>query len=63
MRGRFSVGVVVAIVVAIWAATNSGARSAPVQHAGAPVEVTLALQPEGPSLRISHDALAVTLTF
>ena len=34
-----------------------------VARPGAPVEVTLALQPEGPSLRISHDALAVTLTF
>lgn len=63
MRGRWSVGVVVAIVVAIWAATNSGAHSAPVRHARAPIEVSLSLDSEGPSLRISHDALAVTLTF
>ncbi|MCX7360155.1 MAG: hypothetical protein NT015_18700 [Alphaproteobacteria bacterium] len=63
MRGRWSLGVLVAIVVAIWAATNSGAHSAPVRHAGDPVHVTLSLDGDGPSLRISHDAFAVTLTF
>lgn len=63
MRGRWSFGVVVAIVVAICVATSTGARSAPVRHAGQPVELTLALEPDGVSLRISHDGLAVTLTF
>ncbi len=63
MRGRWSFGVVVAIVVAICVATSSDERSAPVRHAGQPVEVTLALEPDGASLRISHDAFAVTLTF
>jgi hypothetical protein len=63
MRGRWSFGVVVAIAIAVCVATSGGAPSSPARHASQPVEVTLALQPEGASLRISHDAFAVTLTF
>lgn len=63
MRGRWSFGVVVAMVVAICVATSSGAHSAPLRHAGAPIEITLTLQQDGASLRIGHDALAVTFTF
>ncbi len=63
MRGRWSFGVVVALVVAICVATNSGAHSAPVRHAGPPIEVALSLDSDGPALRVSHDAFTVTLTF
>lgn len=63
MRGRFSVGVVVAIVVAIWAATNSGAHSAPVRHAGQPVEVTLSLQGDGLELRVGREHMAISVEF
>lgn len=63
MRGRWSFGVVVAIVIAICVATSGGAQSTLARRAGLPVQVTLALQPDGASLRITHDALAVTLKF
>lgn len=63
MRGRWSFGVVVAIVAAVCVATGAGAHSAPAQHASQPVQVALDLRPEGASLRITHDALAVTLKF
>ena len=61
MRDRWSLGVVVAIVVAICAATSGAAQSTLAQRVGPPVQVTLTLQPDGASLRITHDAFAVTL--
>lgn len=63
MRRRWSVGVVVAIVVAIWAATNSGAHSAPVRQAGQPIEVTLSLHSDGVELRVAHESLALSVEF
>ena len=63
MRGRWSFGVVVAIVVAICVATSGNARSAPARHVSAPVQVALALGPDGAALRISRDAFAISLKF
>ncbi len=60
MRGRWSVGVVAAIVVAIAAATAGQAKPASQTRAAAPVEVTLTLQNEGPSLSIAHGAFVIT---
>ncbi|MEQ1810574.1 MAG: hypothetical protein ABL889_11645 [Terricaulis sp.] len=62
MRGRFSVGVVAAIVVAIWAATAS--HSQPMaRHAHYSAEVTLALHSDGVQLRIPRAHLIVTFGF
>ena len=60
---RWSFSVLVAIVAAVAVATGSQHLAAPARHAPAPVQVTLALQSDGASLRITHDALVVTLKF
>jgi|GEM_PF-3708026 len=62
-RGRWSLGVVVAIVVAIAAAMGGHHQTAPARHAAAPTHVALTLEPDGVSLRVAHDALAVTFKF
>ncbi len=63
MKGRWSFGVIVAIVAAIAVATAGQSRPQTARHAAQPIQVTLALEPDGASLRISHDAVAVTFEF
>jgi hypothetical protein len=60
MRGRWSIGVVVAIAVAISVALASGHRAATPQHAASPVQVTLALQADGLAIRVAAGSVSVT---
>ncbi|MEQ1818278.1 MAG: hypothetical protein ABL871_06675 [Terricaulis sp.] len=59
MRGRWSFGVVVAIVVAVCVATASHSQP-PARHAHRSAEVTLALHSDGVQLRIPRAHLTVT---
>jgi hypothetical protein len=52
--------VVVAIAVAISAALASGEGIAPHQQTASPVQVTLALQPDGMALRVAAGSVSVT---
>ena len=63
MRRRWSIGVVVAIAIAIAVGLAGQSRALPVLRTDVPVELTLALEPDGVSLRISRDALDVTFEF
>lgn len=65
MQRRWSFGVVVAIAVAIAAAVASGQSSGAshVRAASAPLDVTLALESDGPEVRVAHESLAVTFKF
>lgn len=63
MRGRWSLGVLVAIIVAVVVATGHSAMPRPAVHSGQPVQVTLALQSDGPVLRIGNDAFAISIEF
>ncbi len=60
MRSHWSIGVVAAIVVAMAVATAGQAKPASQTRPAAPVEVTLTLQSEGPSLSIAHGAFVIT---
>ncbi len=60
MRGRWSFGVVAAIAVAIAMVASGQFQAAPARQPTASVQVALVLQPDGVSLRVSHDALAIT---
>jgi len=63
MRGRWSLGVVVAIVVAICVATSGNSHSAPAQRPSQRFEVNVALNADGPSIGVRYDALAISLEF
>lgn len=60
MRRRWSIGVVVAIAVAISGTLASGHHAAAVQHAASPVQVTLTLQSDGLALRVAAGSVSVT---
>jgi hypothetical protein len=61
MRRRWSIGVAVAIAVAIAAAVTSGSGRLPAARAEAPVEVTLALQPDGAELNIARGRFVLSI--
>jgi hypothetical protein len=61
MRGCWSFAVVVAIAIAIAVATAGSLHPAQEARAVAPVQVTLALNSDGPSLSVAHGAFVVTL--
>ncbi len=59
-RGRWSLGVVVAIVVAIAAATaGQHPHRASTTRAEAPLQVTLALESDGVELRVASEGFAL----
>lgn len=62
MRGRWSLGVVVAIAVAIWAATASHSQPS-ARHAHRSAEVTFAVRSDAVQLRIPRAHLTVTFGF
>ena len=59
-RARWSVGAVVAIAVAVSVALASENHAPPPQHAASPVQVTLAIQPDGLALRVAAGSVSVT---
>ncbi len=64
MRGRWSLGVLVAIVVAIAVATSGPPSRLPAEaRVYPPMDVTLALQSEGIELRVAHDGLVLAFRF
>lgn len=63
MRGRWSLGVVMAIAVAICVATSGAYQSAPQRQAGPPVQVTLELNSSGTALHVSFATFAISLKF
>lgn len=60
MRGRWSIGAVVAIAVAVSAALTSGHQAAAPQRAANPVQVTLSVEPDGLALRVAAGSVSVT---
>ncbi len=58
-RARWSFGAVVAIVVAVSVALASE-KAATLQHTERPVQVTLAIQPDGLALRVAAGSVSVT---
>lgn len=59
-RARWSFGAVVAIAVAVSVALASENHAAAPQHAESPVQVTLAIQPDGLALRVAAGSVSVT---
>lgn len=60
MKRRWSIGVVVAIAVAVSVALASGMHATAPRRAASPVQVTLALQPDGLALRVAAGSVSVT---
>ncbi len=63
MRRRWSVGAVIAIAIGIAAALAQQSEAMPARPVGQSAQVTLAIESDGLSLRINHDALVVTVSF
>jgi hypothetical protein len=61
MRRRWSLGVAVAIAVALAAVMTSGRERLPATRAEAPVEVTLTLQSDGVELNIVRGRFVLSI--